>query len=420
MSVYTAEFRVISFEKNAMDLTARKNDTKLLDVNGNDCAIIKVLTDLKDVAFESPVIERSVSAVAGEYWVYLQKDAKRIKFSREDIDPLIFTFTEKIEESTVYVLKLTAAGIVEAADKVVITVITDPENVNIIFDGQNKGEVRQILTVPGKHQLVIESDGYETLVEEIDVAYNRVLFRYELDEARYVFVEGGTFEMGSSRDSKEKPVHKATVNDFYISKYEVTQEQWKEVMGSTNYKLEDNKLLKSPLYPMIYITWYDAIKFCNKLSEMKGLEPCYSGSGDDIICNFTAGGYRLPTEAEWEYAARGGNESKGFKYSGSDILSDVANYSKRIKKAGSKQPNELGVYDMSGNVSEWCWDWYAPYSDEWHNNPRGPANGKERVVRGGGHSSLYGECTVSARKGIPPDWSDNTGRFYGIRIVRNK
>ncbi|MBN2788941.1 MAG: SUMF1/EgtB/PvdO family nonheme iron enzyme [Candidatus Delongbacteria bacterium] len=207
-----------------------------------------------------------------------------------------------------------------------------------------------------------------------------------------VFVEGGT-------ESDEKPVHSVTVGDFYIGKTEVTQAQWEAVMGNnpSNFK-GDNK-------PVEQVNWYEAVEFCNKLSEMEGLQKCYSGSGDNISCNFKANGYRLPKESEWEYAAKGGNQSRGYTYSGSDNVSDVAWYSSNsgseTHSVATKQPNELGIYDMSGNVWEWCWDWYT--------------EGSTRVLRGGSWYSYDLYCEVSDRNYHAPDHAYDG---FGFRIAR--
>ncbi|MBU1677760.1 MAG: SUMF1/EgtB/PvdO family nonheme iron enzyme [Bacteroidetes bacterium] len=251
---------------------------------------------------------------------------------------------------------------------------------------------------------------------QINILDFNLLMVGEIPEG-FVFVEGGVFQMGStSGDSDEQPVHTVTLSNFYISKYEVTQKQWREVMGTNpSYFSGDDK-------PVEQVTWYDAVAFCNALSEKVGLEKCYSGSGTSIIYDFTKNGYRLPTEAEWEYAARGGNQSNGYTYSGSNSIGGVAWYSSNsgntTHNVGTKTSNELGIYDMSGNVWEWCNDWYSDnyYSNSPGNNPKGPASGTSRVLRGGSWLSYDNNCRVSNRTGGYPDYP-----YYnnGFRIVQD-
>ena len=256
----------------------------------------------------------------------------------------------------------------------------------------------------------------------------------------FVFVQGGTFLMGSnSGESDEKPVHNVTVSSFYIGKTEVTQTQWKTVMGN------NPSYCKGDKRPVEQVSWYDAIVFCNKLSMMDGRTPTYSVNGKTdpdawnytpckgnsisgtITMNMNASGYRLPTEAEWEYAAWGGNKRKGYKYSGSDNLGSVAwyydNSGDQTHDVATKAPNELGLYDMSGNVWEWCWDWYDSnyYSKSPSSNPSGASLGAYRVQRGGGYDiSDYG-CRVAIRITIDIYGNyykpDNGDRSIGFRIV---
>ena len=212
-----------------------------------------------------------------------------------------------------------------------------------------------------------------------------------------VFVEGGTFTMGATSEQGtdalygEKPAHYVTVSDFYIGKYEVTQAQWRAVMGSNPSKFKGDNL------PVEQVSWNDIQKFITKLNTMTGKT------------------FRLPTEAEWEYAARGGNKSKGYKYSGSNTLDNVAwytnNSSSKTHPVGQKQPNELGLYDMSGNVWEWCQDWYGSYSSSSQTNPTGPSSGSYRVLRGGSWDSIAWCCRVSYRYGFNPDYRDDDGGF---------
>lgn len=199
-----------------------------------------------------------------------------------------------------------------------------------------------------------------------------------------VYVKGGTFQMGSNDgDSDEKPKHSVTLSDFYIGKYEVTQKQWREIMGNnpSNFKNCDN-------CPVEKVSWNDVQEFIKKLNQKTGKN------------------YRLPTEAEWEYAAKGGNQSKGTIYSGSNNIDEVAwyreNSGSKTHPAGQKKPNELGIYDMSGNVYEWCNDWYGNYSAGSQRNPQGSSSGARRVLRGGSWGSIAGNCRVSNRINSAP------------------
>jgi serine/threonine protein kinase len=260
-------------------------------------------------------------------------------------------------------------------------------------------------------------------------------------------VEGGSFMMGSDdKDAydDEKPVHKVTLDSYFIGKHPVTQKQWLEIMGENPSYFREKKviergflgiatkteLLDLPDNPVEKISWYDTIVFCNKLSFREGFTPVYSIDGDTnpndwsrgtIIADWNANGYRLPTEAEWEYAARGGNKSKGFTYSGSNSIDDVAWYYRnsgdKTHPVGSKRANELGFYDMSGNVWEWCWDWYGEYSSSAKTNPRGPANGSYAVLRGGSWNLNDFNCRVATRNG------DNRSYTYylnGFRVARTR
>ena len=226
----------------------------------------------------------------------------------------------------------------------------------------------------------------------LDVTVNGVTFNM-------ILVKSGTFYMGAQKDdpnapnydeeawSREAPVHQVTLSDYYIAEAEVTQELWKAVMGSNPSHFEGDKR------PVEQTTWYDCQSFINKLNQLTGLN------------------FRFPTEAEWEFAARGGNESHGYKYSGSDIIDDVAWYSADGKKTAdvmTKKSNELGIYDMSGNVMEWCSDAYGDYSAEHQIDPTGP-NGVDRVVRGGCCLSNATYCRIALRNFLHPG-----GASYGI------
>ena len=212
-------------------------------------------------------------------------------------------------------------------------------------------------------------------------------------------VEGGTFTMGATPEQQdpeddEKPTHQVTLSSYYIGETEVTQALWTAVMGDNPSEFNgDNN-------PVEKVSWNDCQKFISKLNS------------------FTGQKFRLPTEAEWEYAARGGNKSKGYQYSGSNNFDDVAwhgyNSVDKTHPVKTKQPNELGIYDMSGNVSEWCQDRYGSYSSGSQINPQGPSTGSYRVGRGGSWEFFARACR-SARRGMgAPDYPDFC---VGLRLV---
>ncbi len=221
-----------------------------------------------------------------------------------------------------------------------------------------------------------------------------------------VRVEGGTFtmgaEQGSDADSDEKPAHQVTLSTYSIGETEVTQELWQAVMGSNPSNFKGAKR------PVESVSWDDCQEFIKKLNENTGKT------------------FRLPTEAEWEYAARGGSKSKGFKYAGSNSIETVAWYIRNSYDKGKsstdygthnvaqKQPNELGLYDMSGNVWEWCSDWHGSYSSGSQMNPQGANSGRSRQNRGGSWYSIAGRCRSSCRNSGPPDFRLN---FLGLRLV---
>ena len=259
-------------------------------------------------------------------------------------------------------------------------------------------------------------DDYETLKEKTLGITKDGKVTNTVVEVKMVWIPGGSFEMGDAGYSYSGPVHTVTVSGFSMGKYEVTQTQYQSVMGSN----PSNRYGVGNNYPVYYVSWYDAVEFCNKLSEREGLTQAYTISGTNVTWNRNANGYRLPTEAEWEYAAKGGNGSPGnYTYSGSNNAGNVAWYSSnsgdKTHHVGTKSPNGLGLYDMSGNVYEWCWDWHRTYTSEEQTDPMGASSGSYRVLRGGGwFDSAEGVRSASR------DGSDPYGRYFiiGFRLVR--
>lgn len=246
----------------------------------------------------------------------------------------------------------------------------------------------------------------------------------QVNEDDYVLVEGGTFNMGytfGDEEEDKKPTDNVTLDSFYMSKYEVTQKEYTELMDYNPSKFSGDNL------PVEQITWYNAVMCANKLSEKRKLKPYYNISsitkdGNAIInaqVTIVGGkGYRLPTESEWEYAAKGGKLSKNYMYSGSNNVDEVAwyasNSNKKTQMVGEKKANELGIYDMSGNVWEWCWN--GPYRSSYKTNTTEDYGSAIRVSRGGGWGVDESFLPVTF---IYYSRSDNYGSLKGFRLVRS-
>lgn len=211
-----------------------------------------------------------------------------------------------------------------------------------------------------------------------------------------VFVMGGTREQHRERISTDLPTHTVALDAYYIASTEVTQALWKAVMPEWEFFEE----LYLPNFPISYISWNDCQEFVRRLDSITGMP------------------FRLPTEAEWEFAARGGNRSKGFRFAGDNIVENVSwglsNAGFRTHEVGKKQPNEVGLYDMTGNVSEWCSDWYAPYHFGTIPNPQGPTTGKEKIIRGSSYSNCQDNSYLSHRYMAVPTEATS---YCGMRLA---
>jgi len=276
----------------------------------------------------------------------------------------------------------------------------------------------------GEHEVRLNAAGYKDLTQKITVSSKFKSFSFIMTkeetvpanttgftssstlssnipaaiqqiESDMVFVEGGTFMMGDKRLYGDP--HQVNLSSFYICNHEVTQLEWESLMGKSN------KTKNGPDFPVKGVSWDECQIFIGKLNSITGMS------------------YRLPTEAEWEFAARGGNKSHGYKYSGSPKVNKVA----WCEDAGlhpvkKKEPNELGIYDMSGNVLEWCNDWYSYdyYRESPKVNPIGPAKGPLHVYRGGGYSNTKEWCSVYFR-GWKYDSSTNVFPWSGFRLAKD-
>lgn len=259
-------------------------------------------------------------------------------------------------------------------------------------------------------------DNSKTIDFKQDIKINDV----RIDQLDMVFVEGGSFEMGtnvhghiSHNYGRNIPIHEVTLDSFFIAKFPVTQFQWETIMGT-----KENDLMRffkkstdfpiqfkgCPNCPVENVSWDDAMKFIERLNQI------------------TAKRFRLPTEAEWEFAARGGLKSRNYLYSGSNDLDivgwNIKNSKKRTHPVGQKQPNELGIYDMSGNVFEWCFDWYGQkyYLESPKLNPQGPILGNNKILRGGTWALPYSHCEIRSRNF---GHKHKKSAFNGFRLALN-
>ena len=320
-----------------------------------------------------------------------------------------------------------------------ITVKSEPSGAEVYIDDKKAGTTPYLARriSRGQHRVEVRKRGYEpyaevvtinisetTRIEDVKLEASNEVVSIPQQQEQYspqqeygggfsnqtitvngvsfemIYVEGGSFDMGatyeqgSDADSDEKPVHRVTLSDYYIGKCEVTQELWEAVMGS------NPSHFKGAQNPVERVSWNDCQEFVSRLNSLTGRT------------------FRLPTEAEWEYAARGGNKSRHYKYSGSNNIFDVAwhdgNSGSSTRAVGTKTANELGIYDMSGNVWEWCSDWYGFYSAGAQTNPQGPSSGSNRVLRGGSWSNYARRCRVSNRSNFAPVNSDSRN---GLRLV---
>jgi len=312
------------------------------------------------------------------------------------------------------------------------TYIPDPANLS--------GDIGEPIA-PGTGKAIVWNAGAEGI--DFDGDYYMLQFFAEDGQIPipdgFVYVPGGTFTMGRTTgtgEDDELPTHSVTLNSFYMGTYEVTQAEYAQYM-QPSYSLTSSDGLGAN-YPAYYISWYAILKYCNLRSMAEGLTPVYTISGSTnpanwgsvptsgnstwnaAICNWSANGYRLPTEAEWEYAARGATNIPDYLYSGSDDINAVAWYNGNnspngSKPVGTKAPNGLGLYDMSGNLWERCWDWLGSYSSSPQNNPTGPASGPARVSRGGDWDFSASICRVASRDLSLPYFNSY---YIGFRLCR--
>ena len=444
-SALAQKLTVESFKLAGSDLTAQTQPRK--DLNDRNCAVVKVqfVGDLLNVEGNviMPLVKRN-----NETWVYMPQNTRQMKVITKNYLPLMVTFAdydvERLESNRTYVLTLLSNSSQPSQQSQTLNIRYTPTNATVLVDNKMvKGTngVAQTTLPVGQHSYIVFCDGYEseegmvklkasapsnlqiTLTKEAMATQQSIVSQPTVAEQPVaqptvansdnisipvkdgisidmVRVEAGTFTMGATAEMEEpfddaKPPHRVTLtNDYYIGKYEVTQALWQAVMGKNPSKFKGDNL------PVENVSWDDCQEFISQLNRITGKT------------------FRLPTEAEWEYAARGGKKSRGYQYSGSNDISDVAwydgNSGNKTHAVGSKQANELGIYDMSGNVWEWCQDWHGSYSSSSQTNPTGVKSGSYRVIRGEGWFSGARICRSSYRDGRLPYASS---RDQGLRLV---
>ena len=471
-SVVAQELTVKSFVLAPTDLTAQTEGRK--DLNGDACALVKIsfVGDVADVEGNviKPLVRRN-----NETWAFMTQESRQMKVVTKDYLPLMVTFgdygIEKLQGNRTYVLTLAKPSVASETQQMqTLTIKYSPMSAMVLVDNKlvkgSNGVAKTSLPI-GQHSYIIACDGYEseegmvklkpTAPSNLQITLSKEMvsvsqssqtthpqqsqIQRPIEQSQpisstaspstssastnivdssesgrvitipvknginieMVKVEAGSFNMGALYDeddivqkyldhSGDDEAHRVILTkNYFIGKYEVTQALWKVVMGGKTYG-DNNE-------PKGFVSWKDCQKFISKLNILTGKQ------------------FRLPTEAEWEYAARGGKKSCGYKYSGGNSLYEVAwskGNSGSYRVVGTRKPNELGIYDMSGNVSEWCYDWYGSYSSLPQANPTGADSGSYRVMRGG--SFAYGEaqCKPSTRS-----YKDPNSRNYsfGFRLV---
>ena len=367
------EFQVRSFRLAVNDISAVKYQR--LDLNGNPCALIKVGLGVQGAKFPGTEVVGDVKFDTGEYWVYVVDGTKKLKVMHNNYAPLYIDFSDypeqRLDGGRTYVLIL----------------------VGVNSGNADKADQTESLSSSSAASNALSSDNKSSAFANVlPITVNGITFNM-------IKVNGGTFTMGATSEQKnpkddEKPTHQVTLSSYYIGETEVTQALWTAVMGNNPSKFKGDNL------PVENVSWEDCQTFIGKLNGLTGKR------------------FRLPTEAEWEYAARGGNRSNHTQYSGGSMIDDVARYGgnsgDKTHSVKTKRPNELGLYDMSGNVWEWCQDWYGNYSSKAKTNPTGPDSGSRRVFRGGSWFSLEGRCRSSIRLSYSPGYS-----YYdlGLRLA---
>lgn len=447
VAVNAQSVTVATFQLDETDATANMPGTTVIDPNGNKCALIKIETTKTGFAFDVGAAGvQDTRQKTGQIWVYVPYDVKHITLTHPKYAPCDFYFPDPLQKARTYDMELIIS---EDLLTQRLNITFSPKNAIILLDDElveaDNGSITMEL-IQGVHKYNAVAPGYtsesgtlvlngsHTITQNIELQPNSKVIaavdRYKpvqalptdggvaqqeeetvlepklckVGEVEFLMlpVKGGTFMMGATSeqeapDDDEKPIHQVTLYDYYMGETEVTQALWKAVMGEN----PSDSRMQGDDQPVQMVNWEQCVAFTERLSEISGMR------------------FRLPTEAEWEYAARGGALSKKTQYSGSSAFYQVGwgsdNSQTKTHDVKQLQANELGIYDMSGNVAEWCSDWKGTYPSTPQISPEGPLTGQRRIIRGGSWNSYSeGECRVAARTANIPSARKNN---VGFRLV---
>lgn len=408
-------------DSNPVENQSTKLTGTITDVIGLPVENVKIYTDPESetVATNQSGMFEIKNISSGFYRVFAEKDG----FQKESINTGVRHNETTDLQITLRILmnisgRVTDDSTREGIGGVKVSIDKYSKEVTTVNDGSY-----QLNNIPaGTNIITLSKTGYVFKKASINILPDKPV-GYDVGISKLlplemVFVEGGTFQMGDTfgdGNPSEKPAHQVLLSSFYISKTEITQKQWTEITSGNPAKYWGDD------QPVESISWKDAVNYCNSRSSLEGLTPCYTIFNGNITCDFNADGYRLPTEAEWEYAARSGKTNNNFKYSGSSDVNEVAWYDKNSSNithpVAQKKSNDLGIYDMSGNVWEFCWDYYDEnyYAQSQQQNPTGPATGQYRVLRGGAWSDDAYFNKIYYRNYYQ---ENSRGTNVGLRVVR--
>ena len=398
------ELKVIDFHADMTMTDAVKFPKK--DANGVNCGLIRMGLVIPDAQFEGDIIESEYKD--GEWWIYMMKGANWITVKTKRYLPLRYEF-ESIQSNVTYVMNVERPQMAYDGPTGTVKISCNIKDADVYIDGEKMSSVTpyEYKGPEGQHEVEIRANGYNNERATITIQLNKKLnhqvtlrpagsFQWEGVSYEMVKVAGGSFVMGSGAKPEDKtyplntaqPQHEVVLRPYSIGKTEVTQALWEKVMGS------NPSLVVGANLPVNNVTYEDCLEFIARLNKLSGQH------------------FRLPTEAEWEYAAREGGKVKPDECSGG-AASKVAQTG-AIAPVGEKKANALGIFDMSGNVAEWCSDWWGGYPAGKVVSPQGPDNGVQRVVRGGGAATNEWYLLATSRAHAAPGESSAS---IGLRLA---